>query len=71
MMTLAYSCSYKVDIATRGTASCRKSDCPMGAVKIVKGELRLGISVPYDGDHSSWVYKHWYAPTLHHCVNWS
>ncbi|KAH7412269.1 hypothetical protein DE146DRAFT_751396 [Phaeosphaeria sp. MPI-PUGE-AT-0046c] len=50
---------YKVDVATRGTASCRKSDCPMGAVKIAKGELRLGISVSYDGEHESFVYKHW------------
>jgi hypothetical protein len=59
MTSAANSCSYKVDIATRGTASCRKSDCPAGAVKIAKGELRLGIRVPFDGEHESWVYKHW------------
>lgn len=50
---------YKVDIATRGNASCRKSDCPKGALKIAKGELRLGVSVPFDGDHESRQYKHW------------
>jgi hypothetical protein len=52
---------YKVDIATRGTASCRKSDCPWGTSKIAKGEMRLGISVPFDGEHESWQYKHWYG----------
>ncbi|KAF1917660.1 hypothetical protein BDU57DRAFT_546883 [Ampelomyces quisqualis] len=51
--------AYKVDLATRGTASCRKPECPKGALKIAKGELRLGICVPYDDDHASWVYKHW------------
>jgi hypothetical protein len=52
---------YKVDIATTGRAGCRKSDCPRGSSKIAKGELRLGISVPFDGEHSSWQYKHWYV----------
>jgi hypothetical protein len=51
--------SYKADVATRGTAACRNADCPEGAAKIVKGELRLGLSVPFDGDHESWQYKHW------------
>lgn len=60
---ISNSCSYKVDVAARGTASCRKSDCPAGAVKIAKGELRLGISVSYDGDHDSLQYKHWYLQT--------
>jgi hypothetical protein len=51
---------YKVDITiTRGAASCSKSGCPKAALKIAKGELRLGISVPFDGDHESWQYKHW------------
>jgi hypothetical protein len=58
--------SYKVDVATRGTAACRNSDCPEGATKIAKGELRLGISVPFDGEHESWVYKHWYASRVLH-----
>jgi hypothetical protein len=51
----------ELDIATRGTASCRKSDCPWGTSKIAKGEMRLGISVPFDGEHESWQYKHWYG----------
>jgi hypothetical protein len=51
--------SYKADVATRGTAACRNADCPEGATKIAKGELRLGLSVPFDGDHESWQYKHW------------
>jgi hypothetical protein len=58
--------SYKVDLATRATASCRKSDCPKGALKIAKGELRLGIHVPFDDDHGSWMYKHWWAPESVH-----
>lgn len=28
-------------------------------MKITKGHLRLGTLVNFDGDHSSWVYKHW------------
>jgi len=48
-----------VDVASRGTAGCRYADCPGGGAKIAKGELRLGICVPFDGEHSSWVYKHW------------
>lgn len=51
--------SYKVDVASRSTAGCRNSDCPDNGVKIQKGELRLGFLVPYDGEHSSWRYKHW------------
>lgn len=30
----------------------------------MKGELRLGIYVDFDGDHGSWVYKHWYVRHL-------
>ncbi|KAI4644886.1 hypothetical protein J4E93_005684 [Alternaria ventricosa] len=49
---------YKVDVAGRACA-CRGSDCLSKNVKITKGELRLGLSVPFDGEHESMVYKHW------------
>ncbi|KAH7082651.1 hypothetical protein BKA63DRAFT_394085, partial [Paraphoma chrysanthemicola] len=49
---------YKVDIAKRATG-CRNAQCPSEGSKILKGEVRLGICVPFDGDHSSWLYKHW------------
>jgi hypothetical protein len=57
----ADSYSYKVDVATRA-AGCRSAICQDKGVKIVKGELRLGLGVPFDGEHESWQYKHWYAP---------
>lgn len=49
---------YKVDVAGRACA-CRGSDCLAKNVKITKGELRLGLSIPFDGEHESMVYKHW------------
>jgi hypothetical protein len=49
---------YKVDVASRASA-CRGGDCLAKNVKITKGELRLGLSVPFDGEHESMVYKHW------------
>jgi hypothetical protein len=32
-------------------------------VKITKGELRLGLSIPFDGEHETMVYKHWVSPS--------
>ncbi|KAF2027342.1 hypothetical protein EK21DRAFT_91635 [Setomelanomma holmii] len=49
---------YKVDIAKR-TSGCRNAGCSSEGGRIAKGELRLGICVPFDEDHASWVYKHW------------
>lgn len=49
---------YKVDVAKR-SAGCRNSTCREDDMKIVKGELRLGITRDWDGDHITWVYKHW------------
>jgi hypothetical protein len=49
---------YKVDVASRASA-CRGGDCLAKNVKITKGELRLGLSVPFDREHESMVYKHW------------
>ncbi|KAF2020122.1 zf-PARP-domain-containing protein [Aaosphaeria arxii CBS 175.79] len=50
---------YKVDIATRGTAGCRDPGCKDKGIKILKGELRLGIATLWDGEYEAWVYKHW------------
>jgi hypothetical protein len=60
-LTVADRSRYKVDIAKRAAAGCRNSACPSNGVKIQKGELRLGICIPFDGDHSLWQYKHWFA----------
>lgn len=49
---------YKADIATRA-AACRGGTCVPEKVKITKGELRLGIYVDFDGEHTSTYYKHW------------
>ncbi|OAL45666.1 glucocorticoid receptor-like (DNA-binding domain) [Pyrenochaeta sp. DS3sAY3a] len=49
---------YKADVAVRA-AACRGPACGSQGIKIAKGELRLGILVPFDGDHGSWMYKHW------------
>ncbi|KAF1848830.1 zf-PARP-domain-containing protein, partial [Cucurbitaria berberidis CBS 394.84] len=49
---------YQVDVPTRA-AACRGADCLSKGIKVTKGELRFGISVPFDGEHGSWVYKHW------------
>ncbi|KAF2998242.1 hypothetical protein E8E13_005936 [Curvularia kusanoi] len=46
---------YKIDMPTR-PAGCRANEC---SDKIVKGELRVGFLKPFDGDHATWVYKHW------------
>ncbi|EDU45103.1 zf-parp-type zinc finger protein [Pyrenophora tritici-repentis] len=49
---------YKVDVAVRA-AACRGGDCLAKGIKILRNELRLGILVPFDGEHSIMVYKHW------------
>lgn len=48
---------YKVDMPAR-PAGCRASEC---ANKIVRGELGVGFLRNFDGEHMSWVYKHWYV----------
>lgn len=48
---------YKIDMPTR-PAGCRAKQC---ANKIVRGQLRVGFLKPFDEDHSSWIYKHWYV----------
>ena len=47
---------YKVELALSGRAGCRHSTCPD---KIKKGELRLGFLVEFQGEHCSWMFKHW------------
>ncbi|KAJ4318097.1 hypothetical protein N0V94_004622 [Neodidymelliopsis sp. IMI 364377] len=49
---------YKVDMPVRA-AACRGSECLNKGTKVVKGELRVGFLRSFDGEHSSWVYKHW------------
>lgn len=40
-------------------ATCRANECAIKTNKVVKGELRVGFLKPFDGDLSTWVYKHW------------
>lgn len=49
---------YKADVSNR-SAACRGAACSQKGTKVLKGELRLGILVNYDGEHASWYYKHW------------
>ena len=51
--------SYKVEVSPSARAGCRASACKEQGTKIAKGELRLGILRDFDGDHNSFVYKHW------------
>jgi hypothetical protein len=48
---------YKVDMPVR-PAGCRVSECEN---KVVRGELRVGFLRNFDGEHMSWVYKHWHV----------
>ncbi|KAF2438157.1 glucocorticoid receptor-like (DNA-binding domain), partial [Karstenula rhodostoma CBS 690.94] len=50
---------YKVDVSPSARAGCRAAACKEQGNKIVKGELRLGILRLFDGEHESYVYKHW------------
>jgi len=54
---------YKVDVAVRA-AACRGDDCLAKGIKIECDELRLGILVSFEEEHSSLVYKHWVSGLL-------
>jgi len=49
------------EVAKQGRAGCNSTDCKKNAIKISKGELRLGTWVvnTKDPDHSSYKWKHW------------
>ncbi|KAF1950591.1 hypothetical protein CC80DRAFT_226220 [Byssothecium circinans] len=50
--------SYKVEMTSRGASICRNPTCKAQKIKILKGELRLGIATVFGGQHLSWQYKH-------------
>jgi hypothetical protein len=50
---------YKVELSLSGRAGCRAAACKEQGAKIAKGELRLGILRPFDGEHATYAYKHW------------
>lgn len=50
---------YKVEVSPSARAGCRATACKEHGSKIAKGELRLGILRQFDGEHESFVYKHW------------
>lgn len=49
---------FSVSVAKRA-AMCRDEDCKSKGVKVTKGQLRLGIVIPYDGEANTVHYKHW------------
>jgi len=49
---------YQVDVVARA-AACRGGECLSKSITITKGNLRIGINVPFDGEHTSTMYKHW------------
>lgn len=51
--------AYKVEAASTGRAGCHAAACKDNGTKILKGELRIGFLVDFDGEHMSWLYKHW------------
>ena len=50
---------YKVEVTKQGRAGCRGISCKEQEVKILKGELRLGILRSQDGEADTYYYKHW------------
>lgn len=52
---------YKVEAASTGRAGCRAPTCKDNSIKILKGELRVGFLIDFDGEHMTWQYKHWYV----------
>jgi hypothetical protein len=57
-----------VDVGKRA-ALCRGADCMAKGDKVQGGELRLGLLIPFDDEHSSIVYKHWVRASASHCVD--
>ncbi|CAI6342168.1 unnamed protein product [Periconia digitata] len=55
---------FKVEVTTRASAFCRSIACKaLKNEKMAKGELRLGLLTVFQGDHTSWCYKHWRCAT--------
>ncbi|KAK9430690.1 hypothetical protein V1505DRAFT_370480 [Lipomyces doorenjongii] len=54
--------SYRIENAKQGRAGCKGPACKSEAVKIGKGELRLGVFVTI-GDNQSWQWRHWTCVT--------
>ncbi|GAM90526.1 hypothetical protein ANO11243_085700 [Dothideomycetidae sp. 11243] len=51
---------YRFEVAKTGRAGCKDSECKKTAVKILKGEFRVGTYFKIPGqDHDSWSWKHW------------
>ena len=52
--------TYRIEISPNARAGCKASDCKDSAIKITKGELRMGVWVAFQ-EHGSWHWRHWYA----------
>ncbi|KAI9758062.1 MAG: hypothetical protein M4579_003193 [Chaenotheca gracillima] len=49
---------YRIEISANNRATCKNKDCKDQAIKITKGEPRLGTFVEINGNQS-WAWKHW------------
>ncbi|KAK0613104.1 poly polymerase and DNA-ligase Zn-finger region-domain-containing protein [Bombardia bombarda] len=50
--------SYRIEVCPNNRAGCKDKNCKDAAVKIKKGELRLGTWVEIQ-EHGSWAWRHW------------
>ncbi|KAF9729615.1 hypothetical protein PMIN02_004529 [Paraphaeosphaeria minitans] len=50
---------YNVEASPSTRARCRAAACKQQRSNIAKGELRLAILRPLDGEHTAYIYKHW------------
>ncbi|QKX62993.1 uncharacterized protein TRUGW13939_10161 [Talaromyces rugulosus] len=50
--------SYRVEVASSGRAGCNGPACKKNKVKILKGEIRLGVWVETE-KYQSWSWRHW------------
>ncbi|CAI6340357.1 unnamed protein product [Periconia digitata] len=55
---LSTTMPYRVEVASQGRAGCKNTECKNAAVKIAKGEFRMGTLVTIQ-EHTSWTWKHW------------
>ncbi|CAK3914966.1 Zinc finger PARP-type [Lecanosticta acicola] len=61
--------NYRVEIATTGRAGCQATECKKEGVKILKGELRQGVTVVIK-ENTSLKYRHWGCVTPTVLANW-
>ncbi|TKA70598.1 hypothetical protein B0A55_06706 [Friedmanniomyces simplex] len=61
--------SYRLEISANGRATCSTTHCKNAGTKILKGEIRQGVLVPFN-EHTSWKWRHWGCVTPEVICNW-